>query len=101
MVPKEVYKAPVTVIHLDSGDLKVGLGNPTTASFILLMRVMWVVSFGSVEQCHSACLPSFQAGSSGPSFYLQSICASQSCHLLLCIVKFPGQNPCIFAAVRS
>jgi len=49
------YKAMVTAVHLDSSDLKVGLGNPTTASasLILLMCVCGILGFGSVKECHS------------------------------------------------
>jgi hypothetical protein len=45
------YKAPVTAVHSDRSDLKVGLGNLTTASasLILLMCVCGILGFGSVK----------------------------------------------------
>jgi hypothetical protein len=70
--------------------LQVGLGAPKVVSASLFLRMSACEMFWVLVSWHVAflCLPtSFQVGSSGHRYHLQSQCVLASCHLLFCIIK--------------
>jgi hypothetical protein len=70
--------------------LQVCLGAPKTVSASLFLQMSACGMFWVLVSWHVAvlCLPtSFQAGSSGHRYHLQSQCVPANCHLLFCIIK--------------